>query len=75
MMEYMESKMQDYMEAGMIRMEELSEQRERFEQFYLSLPDLDETLLKDVDEGAGLSYTNETVQFMWACFKAGAGVY
>jgi hypothetical protein len=71
-MEYMESKMQDHYDAGEAMADLIFEQMARFEYFYLSLPDSDETLLEEKDNY--FDYKNETVQFMWACFRRGAGV-
>ena len=71
-MEYMESKMQDHMEAGNAQVEAIFEQMARFEDFYLSLPDVDETLIKEVVNY--FDYVNEDVQMMWVCFRRGAGV-
>jgi hypothetical protein len=44
-MEYMESRMQDQMEAGNHRADVVFKEMKRFEDFYLSLPDVDETLI------------------------------
>jgi len=71
-MEYMESRMQQQMEAGEHRANAIFEQMKRFEDFFLSLPDADETLLKDVVDY--FDYVNEDVQLMWVCFRRGAGV-
>lgn len=70
-MEYMESKMQDYYDAGEALADELFVQMIRFENFYLSLPDADESLLDDM--AGHFDYRNGDVQSMWVCFKAGAG--
>ncbi len=41
-----------------------------FEDWYLSFPDNDESLLEDKTE-SGNRYKNETVDLMWFSFKAG----
>jgi len=71
-MSYMEQQMQQQIEGAEYRANEIFEQMDRFEDFYLSLPDVDGTLIKEkVDY---FDYVNEDVQFMWACFRRGAGV-
>ena len=65
-------KMDQHIEAGVNNAEEIFSEMERFEGFYLSIPDADETLLdKKINY---FSYADEDVQFMWVCFRAGARV-
>jgi len=71
-MEYMESKMQDYYDAGNAKADEIFECMKRFEQFYLSFPDNDESLLRNIVDH--FYYKSETVQLMWMCFRAGSNV-
>jgi len=71
-MEYMESKMQDYYDAGNARADAIWVEMKRFEDFYLSFPDNDESLLKETVNY--FDYKNETVQLMWVCFRRGADV-
>ena len=67
-MEYMEQKMQEYMEAGEHRPNELLEQMAKFEDFYLAMPDADPSLISEkVDY---FDYVDEYVQSMWVSFRA-----
>lgn len=71
-MSYMEQQMQQHIEAGEEKANELFKQMKRFEEFYLSLPDVDESLIKETK--GYFDYVNDDAQFMWVCFREGAGV-
>jgi hypothetical protein len=71
-MEYMAQRMDDYMEAGNRQAEAIFDQMNRFEDFYLSIPDADETLI--TEKKGYFEYENETVNEMWFYFRKGAGV-
>jgi len=72
-MEYMESKMQDLMDAGTARAEDIWAGMKRFEDVYLSFPDADETLLEQ--RHGDFNYEDENVQLMWVFFRKGACLY
>lgn len=71
-MGYMEQQMQQHIEAGEERANEIFKQMERFEEFYLSIPDVDETLVEQKD--GFFCYKNIDVQWMWQIFRNGAGI-
>lgn len=71
-MEYMESKMQDLMEASNAEYEHLLTVQQDFERWFLTIPDVDESLILDkLDHG--LNYKNHDVERMWFAFKGGYG--
>ena len=68
----MEMQMEQYIEGGIRRADEIFVEMKRFEDFYLSISDADESLLDK--KTTDFNYADEHVQLMWACFRAGAKV-
>lgn len=75
-MEYMESRMQDQMEAGFAHENELQKQFDLFCQWYLSIPDVDETLVdkKYLDERFELNSPVDIVSAMWLGWRSANGI-
>jgi len=75
-MEYMESKMQDQMEAGFKHQEELERQYDYFCQWYLGIEDADETLIGRVylDERYELNSPVDIVSAMWLGWRSAHGI-
>lgn len=66
---YMESKMQEMYEHGFELEKAMSELMGKFEDWFLSIPDVDETLI--IAKRDDFHYENDTVEKMWLEFKAG----
>ena len=73
---YMESKMQDQIESGIMRMEELERQYDYFCDWYLRIPDADETLISKeyLDERFDLYSPADTVSNWWIGWRAAKGI-
>jgi hypothetical protein len=75
-MEYMESRMQDQMEAGFKRQEELERQYDYFCEWYFNIPDSDESLVNKcyLDERYELNSPVEIVSAMWLGWRSAHGL-
>ena len=75
-MEYMESKMQDQFEAGILRQEALDSEYEKFSNWFLSIPDADDTLISReyLDDRFYLSSPVVEVSAMWTAWRAAVGL-
>ncbi len=74
---HMESKMQEQIEGGLARMEELEKQYDLFSDWYLSsIPDCDETLIdrKYLDDRYFLQSPVEVVSAMWLGWRMALGL-
>lgn len=72
-MENMESKMQQQIESGEARADELFKEMDLFGEWAVSaIPDFDETLLKS--KVNAFCFLNETVELMWIGWKAKCGL-
>jgi len=73
---YMESKMQDQIESGILRMEELERQYDYFCDWYLHIPDADETLISKnyLNERFELNSPVDTVNCWWIGWRAAKGI-
>ncbi|MCP3699291.1 MAG: hypothetical protein GY920_12145 [Aliivibrio sp.] len=71
-MEYMESRIQDQIEAGFEHENELQKQFSLFRDWYLSIPDADETLVDWglLDDRYNLLSPVDIVSAMWQGWKA-----
>ena len=68
-MEHMESKMQQEMESGEARADELFKQMDLFGEWIVNaIPDFDETLLKN--KVNVFHFENETVELIWTGWRA-----
>ncbi len=69
---YMEGKVQEQIEAGFALEEELQKQFDLFRNWYLSIPDADETLVDWglLDSKYNLSSSVDIVSAMWQGWKA-----
>ena len=75
-MEYMESRMQDQIEAGFAHEAELQEQFDLFSEWYQSIPDADETLVdrKYLNARYDLLSPVDIVSAMWQGWRASKGI-
>lgn len=75
-MEYMESKMQEQIEHGLAKMEELERQYDYFSQWYLGIPDADETLISKayLDDRYELNSPVDIVSAMWLGWRSAHGL-
>lgn len=73
---YMESKMQEQIESGILRMEELERQYDYFCEWYLCIPDADETLISKtyLNEKFQLNSPVDTVNCWWIGWRAAKGL-
>ena len=73
-MEYMESKMQQHMEAGQAIADELHELSNKFEIWASTNEILDTNFMSAFDfDIYEFTYTNSEINKLWLSFKAGAG--
>ena len=69
---YMENKMDEFMEQGQAKADAIFELMAHFEDFYLLIPNIDKSLIKEND--GYFDYCDDNVQLMWICFRRGAGL-
>ena len=77
MSSYMESKMDEYIESGIRKQEELEKEFDRFSDWFVNLiGDIDETLVerKYLDERFNLNSPSVEAQAMWLGWKASKGL-
>ena len=73
---YMESKMQEQIEHGILLMDELGKEFELFSEWFLTLPDVDETLIdiKYLNERFQLHSPSDTASTLWVGWRASKGL-
>lgn len=76
MCDQMEQQMQQQIEAGILRMEALHYEFEYFREWYLSIPDADETLVdwEHFTSNCKLESPSDTANNLWVGWRAAKGL-
>ncbi|AUR92208.1 hypothetical protein NVP1170O_095 [Vibrio phage 1.170.O._10N.261.52.C3] len=76
MSDHMEQRMQEQIESGILRMEALHEEFELFREWYLSIPDADETLVEweYFSSNCNLESPSNTANSFWVGWRAAKGL-